>query len=326
MIFKQHCSLVTWYTQKNYFGSMTKKVVLGIIVVAIVISFFVNALVILGIIKKQSKITIRDMILTSLAACDLVQISFGYSSELHVCFNSQKTPLGLCKVSGYIVSLTALTNISLLVSLSLERYFSVVHPIFMSKFSKSVKAGLVFILPACFYGTFWATIPLLGWGEYTQEPGSPHRCTAVASLTSTRVQRYTCTLLLFCFVLPVIIIGYCCYHVQKELKQMTRRSSKFGGKNSKMVETTRVYQRQAFCMCMIVIIAFLVAWTPYALTVFLYAISPKISLPVLRVAAFFAKFSVVSNPIIYALCYKDFRRSVKRLFSCSHRVSPEIAK
>ena len=194
----------------------------------------------------------------------------------------------------------------------------------MDKFSQSVKAGFAFILPAYFYGSFWATIPLLGWGEYTREPGSRHRCTAVASLTSTRVHRYTCALLLFCFVLPVTIIS-CCYYVQKELKQMTRRSSKLGGKNSQMTETTRVYQKQFFTMCVIVIIAFLVAWTSYALTVFLYTVSPKVSVAVLGMAVFFAKFSVVSNPIIYALCYKDFRRSIKRLFSCSRGVGTEIA-
>ena len=83
----------------------------------------------------------------------------------------------------------------------------------MKQNSESVKAGFVFILPACFYGSFWATVPLIGWGEYTREPGSRHRCTAVASLTSTHVHRYTYALLLFCFVLPVIIIGYCCYYV-----------------------------------------------------------------------------------------------------------------
>ena len=99
---------------------MTEKVIFGVIVVAIIISCFLNALVILGIIKKQSRITLRDMILISLAACDLVQISFGYSSELHG-YLREKTPLGLCKVSGYIVSLTALSAILLLVSLSLER-------------------------------------------------------------------------------------------------------------------------------------------------------------------------------------------------------------
>ena len=304
---------------------MTENVILGIIVIAIIISCFLNALVILGIMKKQSKMTLRDMILISLAACDLVQISFGYSSELHGYLNRGKTPLGLCKVSGYIVSLTALSAISLLVSLSWERYFSVIHPTFMDKFSQSVKAGFAFILPACFYGSFWATIPLLGWGEYTREPRSRHRCTAVASLTSTRVHRYTCALLLFCFLLPVTIISYCCYYVQKELKQMTRRSSKLGGKNSQMTETTRVYQKQFFTMCVIVIIAFLVAWTPYALTVFLYTVSPKVSVAVLGMAVFFAKFSVVSNPIIYTLCYKDFRRSIKRLFSCSRGVCTEIA-
>ena len=268
---------------------MTENVILGIIVIAIIISCFLNALVILGIIKKQSKMTLRDMILISLAACDLVQISFGYSTELHGYLNRGKTPLGLCKVSGYIVSLSALSAISLLVSLSWERYFSVIHPTFMDKFSLSVKAGFAFILPACFYGSFWATIPLLGWGEYTREPGSRHRCTAVASLTSTRVHRYTCALLLFCFLLPVTIISYCCYYVQKELKQMTRRSSKLGGKNSQMTETTRVYQKQFFTMCVIVIIAFLVAWTPYALTVFLYTVSPKVSVAVLGMAVFFCE-------------------------------------
>lgn len=59
--------------------------------------------------------------------------------------------------------------------------------------------------------------------------------------------------------------------------------------------------RQVSRMVVVMIVAFLVAWTPYALLSFIVTVHPTIYLdPILTaVPAFFAKTAAVYNPIIY---------------------------
>ena len=62
------------------------------------------------------------------------------------------------------------------------------------------------------------------------------------------------------------------------------------------------------------LIAFLLAWTPYAILVFLLSFSQHITLTWADSAALLGKSSTFYNPIIYALLYKRFRLAVAALF------------
>lgn len=64
---------------------------------------------------------------------------------------------------------------------------------------------------------------------------------------------------------------------------------------------TRKPERQVSRMVVVMIVAFMVAWTPYALLSIIVTIYPTIYLdPILAaVPAFFAKTAAVYNPIIY---------------------------
>lgn len=63
-------------------------------------------------------------------------------------------------------------------------------------------------------------------------------------------------------------------------------------------------------MVVVMIVAFLVAWTPYALLSFIVTVHPTIYLdPILAaVPAFFAKTAAVYNPIIYVFMNKQVRK------------------
>ncbi|KAF5902115.1 opsin-VA-like isoform X2, partial [Clarias magur] len=65
--------------------------------------------------------------------------------------------------------------------------------------------------------------------------------------------------------------------------------------------------RQVSRMVVVMIIAFMVAWTPYALFSVIVTIHPTIYLdPILAaVPAFFAKTAAVYNPIIYVFMNKQ---------------------
>lgn len=68
--------------------------------------------------------------------------------------------------------------------------------------------------------------------------------------------------------------------------------------------------RQVTHMVVVMIVAFMVAWTPYALFSVIVTIHPTIYLdPILAsVPAFFAKTAAVYNPIIYVFMNKQVQK------------------
>ncbi|KAK3554148.1 hypothetical protein QTP70_019077 [Hemibagrus guttatus] len=79
-------------------------------------------------------------------------------------------------------------------------------------------------------------------------------------------------------------------------------------------------------MVVVMIVAFMVAWTPYALFSIIVTIHPTIYLdPILAaVPAFFAKTAAVYNPIIYVFMNKQFRKCLIQLLTCSGNTTVEM--
>uniref|UniRef100_A0A8B9HZQ2 Vertebrate ancient long opsin a n=1 Tax=Astyanax mexicanus TaxID=7994 RepID=A0A8B9HZQ2_ASTMX len=85
-------------------------------------------------------------------------------------------------------------------------------------------------------------------------------------------------------------------------------------------------ERQVSRMVVVMIVAFMVAWTPYAVFSVIVTAHPNIYLdPRLAAApAFFAKTAAVYNPIIYVFMNKQFRKCLMVLLSCSESTTVEV--
>jgi len=266
--------------------------------------------------------SLRDFVLVSLAASDFTQTGLGYAAELYGHVNDDYSPLLLCRASGFAVTFTALTSISHLMGLAIERYLSLCHAMKTYEFFAEPQRALYFIIPAWSWGLFWSAAPLFGWGGYEREPEAPHRCSVVLIEKTPDVVSYSYGLLTACYLIPVIVITWCCWSVQNELKGMTDRSKDIAGAESAITTATQKAERQHFLMICVVVVAFFIAWTPYTACVFVFTLIGNVPSTLLTASAFFAKFSVLANPIIYAIFYKDFRRSIKRLFCGNRAVVP----
>nr|BAF95838.1 opsin [Cladonema radiatum]BAF95839.1 opsin [Cladonema radiatum] len=291
-----------------------------VILVFIVGSVFLNLLVIVGMLKKPN-IALRDLILVSLAISDFIETVFGSLWEAYAKYIDSSS-LFLCKMAGFGITFTALTSISHLAALAIERYLSMVHALKTYEFFADKKKAIIFIIPAWTYGTFWGGVPLLGWGGYFREPIHTFRCAVLMTSKSFLSMSYNYCLLAFCYLLPISIISICCYKVQRELKNMTERSEAIAGSSSAITESTKKAEKQHFLMICIVLVAFFIAWTPYAFTACWFAFFDNPPDELVTYSATFAKFSVVSNPIVYVIFYKDFRQTVKKMFCGRGRVAP----
>ncbi|XP_010166671.2 opsin-VA-like, partial [Antrostomus carolinensis] len=83
--------------------------------------------------------------------------------------------------------------------------------------------------------------------------------------------------------------------------------------------TTRKPERQVTRMVVVMIVAFLICWTPYAAFSILVTAYPSIELDprLATIPAFFSKTATVYNPIIYVFMNKQFRKCLIQMFSCS---------
>nr|BAF95837.1 opsin [Cladonema radiatum] len=292
----------------------------GIIMSFIVASVSLNSLVIVGMLKKPNR-ALRDLILVSLACSDLVETCVGIMWEAFARYIDSSSFI-LCQLAGFGITFTALVSITHLAALAIERYLSMVHALKTYEFFADKKKSLLFTIPSWIHGTFWGVVPFFGWGGYIREPYHTHRCSVMMTDNSLIAQSYNYALLVFCYLIPIFIIFYCCYKVQRELKKMTERSEEIAGSSSSITQTTKKAEKQHFIMICVVMGAYFIAWTPYAVVACWFAFFDTVPGKLIAYSAVFAKFSVIANPIVYVIFYKDFRQTVKRMFCGRGRVVP----
>ncbi|XP_045927343.1 opsin-VA-like [Micropterus dolomieu] len=81
--------------------------------------------------------------------------------------------------------------------------------------------------------------------------------------------------------------------------------------------TAKKPERQVTRMVVVMIVAFMVGWTPYAIFAILVTAHPTIELDprMASIPAFFSKTAAVYNPIIYVFMNKQFRKCLIQLFT-----------
>ncbi|KAI5617386.1 vertebrate ancient long opsin a [Silurus asotus] len=220
-----------------------------------------------------------------------------------------------CVLEGFAVTFFGIVGMWSLATLAFERYFVICRPLGNVRLRvKHAALGLLFVWTFSF---IWTIPPVLGWSSYTVskigttcEPnwysGDPHDHTFII------------TFFLTCFILPLAVIIVC-------YSKLLRKLRKVSNSNRRLVNARKPDQ-QVSSMVVVMIVAFMVAWTPYALFSITVTIHPTIYLdPILAsVPAFFAKTAAVYNPIIYVFMNKQFRKCLIQLLSCSSNTTVEM--
>ncbi|KAK1791804.1 hypothetical protein P4O66_013784, partial [Electrophorus voltai] len=199
--------------------------------------------------------------------------------------------------------------------LAFERFFVICRPWGNTRLrGKHATLGLLFVWAFSFICTI---PPVLGWSSYTVsrigttcEPnwysGDPHD------------HMFIITFFITCFILPLGVIIVC-------YSKLLRKLRKVSNTHGRLVNT-RKPERQVSRMVVVMILAFMVAWTPYALFSIIVTIQPTIYLDprLAAVPAFFAKTAAVYNPVIYVFMNKQFRKCLTELFSCGKSTTEEV--
>lgn len=105
-----------------------------------------------------------------------------------------------CQMMGFLGFFGGMSHIWLLFAFGVERYIAVCHRDFYNQMPSlyyTIVIGLMYL-----FGTFWATMPLLGWGTYGLEVHGTS-CTINYMVSDESYQSFVISLALFSFVFPM---------------------------------------------------------------------------------------------------------------------------
>lgn len=282
------------------------------VITLVVLSTLLNFLSIVVLIKKlKADLQIRHALLISLAVSDICTGVIGFPLEMFRLSDAS------CIAAGYLVTFFSLVSITHLSALALERCFSISKP-FLARTLSGKRTSFIATLSVCWmYGGLWASFPMFGWGNYSYESRTNHRCSIEITSKEKTIMSYNYTLLVFCYVIPIAVMVISLMVAKREMSGMTNRIKISTGKNSKQSENTAKQERTFTTVVLVMLASFVTAWTPYAFCVFAASIQVNIPPIALDVSAYLGKSAIIHNPVIYVFLYKQFRLGlVKVILTC----------
>ena len=172
------------------------------------------------------------------------------------------------------------------------------------------------------YALFWSLMPLCGWSGFEQE-GIGTSCSVRWKSRRMLDLSYNICLLLACYVLPVSVMCFSYVKCCREIKTGAKSAKELWGRSSRFTRKTFETERRMARLFGVMTLAFLGAWTPYAVVSFIAMIGGPhvISDVAASTPAFLAKTSACLSPIIYVFLYKRLRRQIYSLLRKARRVT-----
>ncbi|XP_034041350.1 retinal G protein coupled receptor a [Thalassophryne amazonica] len=261
------------------------------------LGFFLNAVTVVAFFKVRELRTPSNFLVCSLALADIgISVNAtvaGFSSFLRY------WPYGSegCQTHGFQGFLTALASIHFIAAVAWDRYH---HYCTRTKLQWSTAISLaVFIWIFC---TFWAAMPLIGWGEYDYEPLRTC-CTLDYSKGDRNYVSYLVPLSIFNMGIQVFV-------VMSAYRAIAQKFKKTGNTRFNASTPLKVL---LFC------------WGPYGILAFYAAVeNATLVSPQLRmIPPILAKTSPTFNVFLYALGNENYRGGIWQLLTGEKIAAPQ---
>ncbi|KAJ8339903.1 hypothetical protein SKAU_G00345360 [Synaphobranchus kaupii] len=237
--------------------------------------------------------------------------------------------------AGFFFGCGSLVTMTLV---SLDRYFKICHLRYGTWLKRRhAFLAMVFIW---LYAAFWATMPLVGWGNYAPEPFGTS-CTLDWWLAQASVsgQAFVVSILFFCLIFPTVIIVFSYVKIIFKVKSSAKEVSHFDSRNKSSHNLEIKLTKVAMLICA----GFLIAWIPYAVVSVWSAFGEQdsVPIPVSVIPTLLAKSAAMYNPFIYQVidwnktcikssCFKALKEQKQdnssRLYSISTELKEAPAK
>ncbi|UJR14687.1 hypothetical protein I4U23_001680 [Adineta vaga] len=222
-----------------------------------------------------------------------------------------------CVFEAIVVYFAGCSNMYMLCLISIDRYRKINRPFF----TRRIETKPIYLAIASTYllSLFWALIPLAGWSSYNYE-GIGISCSINWIGRSLNIVSYNITIFIFVYLIPVLIIVITNIKIYSTIRNQWHDTMM--NYNQNRLRHQRQIQRQVLFTITMIIGGFFIAWTPYAIIVFIRIIYGKNFFPPIidTIPALFAKTSLVRwNPLIYTIRNGNFRTHIPFFSSDQHR-------
>ena len=279
--------------------------------VIFVTSAVLNSLICLVFLRNKKLLKAPDIFIVSVALSDL----FYSVATLPLLFVANVSggwifgPQG-CKATAFITSWSGLSSLMNLSLAGYERYVALVF-LYKSQRTFTRRKAARGSVAMWLYALFWSVMPLCGWSGFELE-GIGTSCSLRWKSRNRLDLSYHICLILACYVLPVGVVIASYYKSCCEIRKGALRAKKTWGKKSPFTRKAFAMERKMVVLFGVMTVAFLVAWTPYAVVSLISMIAGPdvISDIAFSIPAYIAKTSACYNPIVYVFLYKRLRRRI----------------
>ncbi|CAL8284934.1 unnamed protein product [Lota lota] len=301
------------YGGKSAFTQLEHNIVASYLITAGIISLASNIVVLLMFVKCKELRTATNAIIINLAFTDIGVAGIGYplsaASDLH---GSWKFGYTGCQIYAALNIFFGMASIGLLTVVAIDRYMSICRPDIGQKMT--VRSYTLLIIAAWLNAVFWSSMPVVGWSGYAPDPTGA-TCTINWRQNDASFVSYTMAVITVNFVAPLCVMFYCYYNVSITMKRFKARNclENLNMDWSDQMDVTK--------MSVVMIIMFLVAWSPYSIVCLWASFSDPKNIPAAMaiIAPLFAKSSTFYNPCIYVVANKKFRRAIIGMLRCQTR-------
>ena len=188
-----------------------------------------------------------------------------------------------CQFNGFLNSQLMLASILTLTMVSLHQYFTVVSKWSQSKLRRAANIMLIYVW---FHSTALSVLPLTRITAYDLKRG---RGQCSVKIPESAGEKVTASVYMISgFLIPLIIMSVSYYRIMKIVSKHARRVSQMS--NSASVDR-KAMQRQVTVTMIIVLIVFLICWSPFLVMSLFGAYVPILSNPTLANIAYLLGFA-----------------------------------
>uniref|UniRef100_A0A8C5PDG5 Opsin-5 n=1 Tax=Leptobrachium leishanense TaxID=445787 RepID=A0A8C5PDG5_9ANUR len=269
-----------------------------------VLSSLGNGYVLYTAITRKKKLRPAEIMTINLAVCDL-GISVAGKPFCVVSFLSHGWIFGwtICKAYGWVGFFFGCGSLITLTVVSLDRYLKICHLRYGTWLKR--RHAFISLLFIWSYASLWATLPLVGVGDYAPEPfGASCTLNWALAQQSLNGKIFVIAILFFCLLLPTAVIVFSYAKIIGKVKSSAKEIAHFDTRNQKNHTLEIKLTKVAMLICS----GFLIAWIPYAVVSVISAFGnpDTVPIPASVIPTLLAKSSAMYNPIIYQVI--DYKR------------------
>ncbi|CAF1075996.1 unnamed protein product [Brachionus calyciflorus] len=199
-------------------------------------------------------------------------------------------------------------SIYLMTAISFERYYIIKNPFGASKVKLQTTYIIVFV--CCLCALLWSILPIFGWSYYSLE-GAHTSCSVEWKDRSFNVISYNVTIFLLVYGVPLAAI----IHINFKLIFMIRDLQKILKRKNTLENRRIIIERNSTVVMILIIVGFIISWTPYALvSMYTAFFNPKGVSPLFAtLPSLFAKSSMLWPSVLYIFSSSNIKNLIIKL-------------